>query len=80
MKKSQKFKEKFKESKQKEIFEDPANKIMEEIKDLRRQIDFNDLTYRYKGNIAPKTIVIFKSLPSFYENIKRGYKKLEKKE
>ena len=35
-------------SKQKEIFEELANKIMEEIKDLNKEIDFNNLIYDYK--------------------------------
>ena len=29
---------------------------MEEIQDLSKQIDFNNLTYRYKGNTARKTV------------------------
>ena len=37
-------------SKQKEIFEELASNKMEEIQDLSKQIDFNNLTYRYKGN------------------------------
>ena len=28
---------------------------MEEIQDLSKQIDFNNLTCHYKGNTAPKT-------------------------
>ena len=33
---------------------------MEEIKDLIMQIDFNNLTYRYKGNTAPKSLEVLK--------------------
>ena len=29
---------------------------MEEIQDLSKQIDFNNLTYRYDGNTTPKTV------------------------
>ena len=29
---------------------------MEEIKDLSKRIDFNNLTYRYKGNTSRKTL------------------------
>ena len=29
---------------------------MEEIQDLTKQIDFNNLTYRYDGNTTPKTV------------------------
>ena len=47
-------------SKQKEIFEETANKRMEEIQHLSKQIDFNNLTYRYKGNNDPKLFIGFK--------------------
>ena len=47
-------------SKQKEIFEEPANKRMEEIQHSSKQIDFNNLTYRYKGNNDPKPFIGFK--------------------
>ena len=40
--------------KQKEIFEQLANRRMEEIQDLNKQIDFNNLTYHYKGKNIPK--------------------------
>ena len=36
-------------SKRKEIFKELANKRMEEITDLSEQVDFNNLTYHYKG-------------------------------
>ena len=29
---------------------------MEEIQDLSKQIDFNNLTYCYDGNTTPKTV------------------------
>ena len=29
---------------------------MEEIQDLSKQIDFNNLTYHYDGNTTPKTV------------------------
>ena len=50
----------FNASKQKEIFEETANKRMEEIQHLSKQIDFNNLTYRYKGNNDPKLFIGFK--------------------
>ena len=43
---------------------------MEKLQDLSKQIDFNNLTYRYKGNTAPKTIIGFKGQLGFYRNIK----------
>ena len=64
--------------KQKEIFEELANKGMEEKQELRKQIDFNNLTNRYKGNNDPKTFVGFKGLLDFYKNIKECYITLEK--
>ena len=42
--------------KQKEIFEELANKRMEEIRYLSKQIDFDNLTYHYKGKNAPKML------------------------
>ena len=49
-------------SKQKEIFEGLANKRMEEIQDLSKQIDFHNLTYHNKG---PKTFIGFKGPRGF---------------
>ena len=54
--------------KQKEL----ANRRMEEIKDLCKQIDFNNLVYRYEGNTAPKTFIGFRDPLGFYESIKEG--------
>ena len=65
-------------SKQKEIFKGLVNKRMEEIQDLSKQTDFNNLTYHYNGNIAPKTFIGFKGQLGFYRNIKEGYVTLEK--
>ena len=53
---------------------------MEEIKDLIMQIDFNNLTYRCKGNTAPKSFRGFKGPLVFCKNIKGGYITLEKAE
>ena len=55
-------------SKQKETFEELANKRMEEIQNLSKHIDFNNFTYPYKGN---------KGSLSFYKNIKERNKTLE---
>ena len=38
---------------------------MKEIQDLSKQIDFNNLTYRYNGNTAPKSLYRFKSSTRF---------------
>ena len=56
--------------KQKQIFKELANNRMEKLQDLSKQIDFNNLTYRYKGNTAPKTIIGIKGQLGFYRNIK----------
>ena len=53
---------------------------MEETQDLSKQIDFNDLTYQYKGNAALKTFIGFKGPLNFYKSIKEGYITLEKAE
>ena len=57
-------------SKQKEIFEKLADKRMEEKQDLSKQIEFNNLTNRYKENNDPKTFIGFKSPLDLYKNIK----------
>ena len=46
---------------------------MEEIQDLSKQINLNNLTYLYQGNTAPKTFIGFKDPLDFYKNIKKGY-------
>ena len=47
-------KESLAHSKQKEIFKELASEKMEEIQDLRKQIDFNNLTYQYNSKNVPK--------------------------
>ena len=41
---------------------------MEEIQDLSKQIDFNNLTYHYKGKNNPQNFIGFKGPLSFYRN------------
>ena len=55
---------------------------MEQIQDLNKQIDFNDLTYRYKGKNDLKTFVGFKGplCSLVHQNIEEGYITLEKAE
>ena len=64
----------------KKKFEGLANKGMEEIQDLSKQIDFNNLTYHYKGNTVRKAFIGFKGPLGFYKNIKEGYIKIRKAE
>ena len=53
---------------------------MEEIRDLSKQIDFNNLTYHYKGDAAPKNFTDFKVPLNVYNKIKKGSITLEKAE
>ena len=73
-------KEPFAYSKQKEIYEDIVNKRIEEIQDLSEEIDFDNLTYHYKGKNNPKNLIGFKGLLSFYRSIKKCNITLEKAE
>ena len=65
--------------KQKENFEELANEKINEIQDLSKQIDFNNLFYYIKGESGPKNFIRFKGPLAFYRNIK-GYTTLEKRE
>ena len=47
---------------------------MEEIRDLTKQTDLNNLTHRYKGNNDPITFIGYKSLLGFSKKIKGGCK------
>ena len=46
--------------KEKENFDELTNKRMDEIKDLSRKTDFNNLTYYFKENIAQKFLSVLK--------------------
>ena len=43
-------------SKQKNFFEELANRRMEEIQNLSKQINFNNLIYYFKGKSTPKNL------------------------
>ena len=45
---------------------------MEEIRDLSKQIDFNNLIYRYKSKIVQKMFLVFKGPLKFYKHLKEG--------
>ena len=45
---------------------------MEEIQNLSKQIDFNNLIYYFKGESVPKKSLGFKGPLGFYKNIKEG--------
>ena len=46
-------KESLTHSKQKEIFEELANKRIDEIQNLSKNVDFNNLTYYFRSESAP---------------------------
>ena len=66
-------KESSKHSEQKEMFRELANGKMDEIQDLIKEINFNNLSSTYKGNTAPKTFIGFTDPLGFNKNIKEGY-------
>ena len=69
----------FNRFKTKNFFEELANRTMEEIQDLNRQIDINKLTYHYQSKSIPKKAFVgFKGPLDFYKNIKIGHITLEK--
>ena len=51
---------------------------MEEIQHLNKQIDFDNLSYRYKGNNDLKPFIGFKVHQVFIKNIKECNMTLEK--
>ena len=51
-------KEPFKLLKQKEIFEELANERMGEIQNLRKQIDFNNLTYYLRVKVVQEILSV----------------------
>ena len=59
-------------SKQKEIFEELANRRMKEIPNLSKQTDFNNVAYRYNGNNDPKTFIDFKDPLGFYKTLEKA--------
>ena len=62
------------------MFEELSNKKKEQISDLSKQIDFNNLSYRYKSNTARKNFIGFKGPLGFSKNIKEVFIALQKAE
>ena len=62
-------------SKQKEL----ANEITDEILNLSKQIDFNNLIYHFKRKSSLTSFIGFKGPLGFYENTNHSYAALEKK-
>ena len=53
--------------KQKDIFEELAKGRIDEIQDLSKQIDFNNLVYYFKGEIGLKMLPVLKFQQLFIE-------------
>ena len=66
--------------KQKAIFENFFNKSRFETNKLSQVIDFNNLTYLYKGKSAPKSFIRFKDPLVIYNDIKNARINLQKEE
>ena len=66
--------------KQKEIFEEPTRERIDEIQNLSKKIDFNNLVYYFKYKSGPKIFIGLKWPLGFYKNIKDSYTTLEKAE
>ena len=61
------------------IFNDLFNKRMGKIHDLRKQIDLNNLTCKFKGGKnVPTSFIAFKGPLDLYKNIDNGDKSIEK--
>ena len=58
--------------KQKEMFDELVNERRLEVNKLSEKIDFNNLTYHYKGKSAPKCFIRFKGPLILYNDIKNG--------
>ena len=66
--------------KQKQIFEQLSNKRINEIQNLSKQTDFNNLTYYFRGKSVAKIYIGFKGPLDFYSNVTDGYITQEKAE
>ena len=63
------------------IFDKLSYERIDEIKDLSRQIDFNNLIYYFKSkDVSPIKFIGFKAPLYLYRNILNGNTKLEKAE
>ena len=65
--------------KYKEVLDELSNERMGETYNISKEIDFNHLTYRFKGsNIAPMNFVKFKGPMHIYNEIKNGNVSIKK--
>ena len=61
------------------MFEEIAIEKRDEIQDLSKQIDSNNLVYFLKGESGTKNLISFKGPLGFYRNTKDGHTTLKKK-
>ena len=64
--------------KQKDIFEEFVNEIIDEIRKLSKQIVFNILICYFKGKKGSENFIGFKGPQEKYKNIQDSYTTLEK--
>ena len=62
----------------KEIFDELANENMGDMKNLSKQIAFNNLFYDFQGECGAKSFISFKGALRFYKSIRDGYTSLKK--
>ena len=58
---------------QKETYNRLLREILDEIREISKEIDFNNLTYHFKtSGISPKSFIKFKAPLVFFKEIKKG--------
>ena len=58
---------------QKETYNRLLREILDEIREISKEIDFNNLTYHFKTpGISPKSFIKFKAPLVFFKEIKKG--------
>ena len=62
------------------IFEKLDNERIDELQNLSKRFNFDNLVYYFKGKSRPENFIGFKDSLAFYKNIKDGYTTLEKAE
>ena len=66
-----KFHDNEKHLKEKEVFNEISNEMIGWIYNISKELDFNNLTYRFKGpNIASKNFIEFKGPMDIYNDTK----------
>ena len=60
----------------KEIYDKILNERMDEIIELSREINFNNLIYHFKGSSISTSFTVFGGRMDVYNQLKNGYKTL----